>query len=54
MRNFLRDEDGATALEYALIAGIVSVCIVAGLTQVSTFLQAAFSSIASIVTAANS
>ena len=47
VRSFLRDEDGATAIEYALIAGIVSISIVAALSQVSTTLQGTFSSIAS-------
>lgn len=31
---FLRDESGATAIEYALIAGIISLAIVSGATNV--------------------
>ncbi|MBS0239435.1 MAG: Flp family type IVb pilin [Proteobacteria bacterium] len=47
VRSFLRDEDGATAIEYALIAGIISICIVTALTQISTTLNGTFSSVAS-------
>ena len=36
---FGHDERGATAVEYALIAGIISLAIVAGLTNISTGLQ---------------
>ncbi len=43
---FLGDESGATSIEYALIAGIVSICMVAVLTQISSSLQDAFNSIA--------
>ena len=33
-RAFPRSESGATAIEYALIAGIVSIAIVAGATEI--------------------
>lgn len=52
-RNFLSDEGGSTAIEYALIAGIVSICIVGALTQISGTLQGTFTTIASHFTAAN-
>ena len=39
IRGFLQDENGATAIEYALIGSIVSISIVGGLTQISTDLQ---------------
>jgi pilus assembly protein Flp/PilA len=29
-RNFLRDEDGVTAIEYGLLAALVAVAIIAG------------------------
>ncbi len=32
LRSFLRDESGATAIEYGLIAGLVSVVIIGALT----------------------
>ena len=35
----IRDETGATAIEYGLIAGLVSICMLVGLTAFSTELQ---------------
>jgi len=43
---FERDELGATAIEYALIAGIVSLAIVAGTTNISQGLQNSLNSVA--------
>jgi len=43
---FLRDEEGATAIEYGIIAGLISVAIVTVLTSVGTNLTAIFSEIA--------
>ncbi|NVK07216.1 MAG: Flp family type IVb pilin, partial [Marivivens sp.] len=31
-KDFLKDEDGATAIEYGLIAGLIAVVIIAALT----------------------
>lgn len=45
LKKFVADQDGATAIEYALIAGIVSVSIVATLTQVTGQLAGVFSNI---------
>jgi pilus assembly protein Flp/PilA len=42
---FLRCEDGATAIEYALIAGIVSICIATSISSLSTSLQNMFTSV---------
>lgn len=42
---FAKDESGATAIEYGLIAGLVSVAIIAILGTMSDNLQAVFSSI---------
>ncbi|SFV26378.1 Flp family type IVb pilin [Hyphomicrobium facile] len=53
VRSFLSNESGATSIEYALIAGIVSICIVGALTQISGILQGTFTTIASHFTAAN-
>lgn len=39
------DDEGATAIEYALIAVIISVCMVAGLTQISGTLQGTFNNV---------
>ncbi|HWY61012.1 MAG TPA: Flp family type IVb pilin [Rhizomicrobium sp.] len=43
---FVRDESGATAIEYGLIAALIAVVIITGLTTVGTNLNAKFSSIA--------
>lgn len=45
VRSFLSDESGATSIEYALIAGIVSICMVAALSQISGALQGMFATI---------
>ena len=44
--NFLRDESGATAIEYGLIAGLVAVAIIAALTALGTELDGLFSGVA--------
>ncbi|MEB0014399.1 Flp family type IVb pilin [Glaciimonas sp. Cout2] len=36
---FLRDEDGVTAIEYGLIAGLVAIAIIAGATAIGTDLK---------------
>lgn len=33
-QKFIRDEKGATALEYALIAGLIAVAVIGGLTAI--------------------
>jgi pilus assembly protein Flp/PilA len=43
----LRDEDGATAIEYGLIAALIAVAAVAAMTTVGTNLSATFNSVAS-------
>ena len=43
------DRSGATAIEYGLIAALVAVAIVAGLTTVGTSLNAAFTSVSTTV-----
>lgn len=43
---FLKDDGGATAIEYALIAGFVSIMIVAGATAVGTNLEGKFNLVA--------
>jgi pilus assembly protein Flp/PilA len=42
---FWRDERGATAIEYALIAGSISIVILAAVSTVGTSLNATFTSI---------
>lgn len=41
-KNFVRDEDGATAIEYGLIAALVSVAAVFALGQMGTALTDMF------------
>ncbi|MFT3733370.1 MAG: Flp family type IVb pilin [Hyphomicrobium sp.] len=52
LRDFLGDESGATSIEYALIAGIVSICIVASLTHISGSIQGTFNSVGTTLTTA--
>jgi len=42
VKNFLKNESGITAIEYALIAGIVSISIVASLGTLRTGLNTIF------------
>jgi pilus assembly protein Flp/PilA len=42
MIKFLRDDDGATAVEYGLIAGLIAVSIIAGLDGLSNSLNNTF------------
>ena len=43
---FVRDESGATAIEYGLIAALIAVVIITGLTTVGTNLNTKLTSIA--------
>ena len=45
LMHFIKQEDGATAIEYGLIASLVSVVIVAVLTGLGTSLQTTFTTI---------
>ena len=49
---FLKDESGVTAIEYGLIAGLVSVLIIAALQLLGANLVAVFNSIANALGAA--
>ena len=44
--HFLKDESGATAIEYGLIAALIAVAIIAGATAVGTNLGATFTTVA--------
>ena len=46
---FLRDESGATAIEYGLIAALISVVIITAVKTVGTNLTTTFNSVASAV-----
>jgi len=45
LSRFARDDSGATAIEYGLIAALVSVVIIGVLTTLGTRLQATFTSV---------
>jgi len=49
---FLRDEEGATAIEYGMIAGIISVGILAFLPEIGVRLTAIFKTISEKLPAA--
>ena len=42
---FVRDESGATAIEYGLIAALIAVVIISAVTAVGTKLSTTFSSV---------
>ena len=44
-KKFLKDESGATAIEYGLIAALVAVAIVTALTQLGGSLTALFTKV---------
>ncbi|MBP1886653.1 Flp family type IVb pilin [Sinorhizobium mexicanum] len=46
LARFARNESGATAIEYGLIAGLISVVIIGVVTTIGTDLAAKFTSIA--------
>ena len=47
LQAFLRDESGATAIEYGLIAAGISVVIIAAVNGIGTKLHTTFSSVSS-------
>jgi len=53
LRDFILEEVGATSIEYALIAGIVSLAIIAGATALGDALSGMYTSYADEVAKAN-
>jgi pilus assembly protein Flp/PilA len=53
IRKFVKDDSGATAIEYGLIAALVSVAIIAMLTTLGTELGNTFTSVATELQGAN-
>lgn len=47
INKFINDEDGATAIEYGLIAALIAVAIIAALNAVGSNLQSTFNNVAS-------
>jgi pilus assembly protein Flp/PilA len=52
LRKFGRDESGATAIEYGLIAALVSVAAIGALTTLGTSLSSMFSYVATQLSSA--
>lgn len=50
---FWKDEEGATAIEYALIAGLIAVVIIAALTTLGDQIGGMFNGIADKIKTAN-
>ena len=46
MARFLKDESGATAIEYGLLASLIAVVIVTAVTSIGTKLNTKFTNIA--------
>lgn len=52
IKNFLRAEDGVTAIEYGLIAALIAVVIIGAVTALGTDLSNLFSGVSGKLTAA--
>ena len=52
IRSFAKDESGATAIEYGLIAALVSVAAIGALTAMGTSLSGMFNTVSSSLSAA--
>ena len=52
MIGFLKDEDGATAIEYGLIAALVSVAAIGALTVMGENLEAMFTTVSTALSSA--
>jgi pilus assembly protein Flp/PilA len=51
IKKFLRDEEGATAIEYGLMAALISVIVVANVKDIGSKINAAFFTISTALTA---
>lgn len=54
VEKFARDERGVTALEYAILAGIIVAAVVVGVGYLSTALQSGFGALSSQIISATS
>ncbi|MEJ5149239.1 MAG: Flp family type IVb pilin [Comamonas sp.] len=52
IKNFWNDEEGATAIEYGLIAGLIAVGLLLSLTQIGDKLAVVFAKISTALTTA--
>lgn len=53
LKRFVKDESGATAIEYGLIAALIAIAIIAGARTIGTQLSALFTNIGTTLTNAN-
>lgn len=53
IKNFIREEDGVTAIEYGLIAALIAVGIIVAVTTVGEELDTTFTNIGTALTTAN-
>jgi pilus assembly protein Flp/PilA len=53
LKKFFKNEDGATAIEYGLIAALIGVAIIAAVGAVGGSLQEVFNQVATDLSAAN-
>ena len=49
VKNFIREEEGATAVEYGLLVALIAVAIIAAVTTLGTNLTAKFNSVATAI-----
>ncbi|CAM2176872.1 pilus assembly protein Flp/PilA [Paraburkholderia sacchari] len=45
-KNFVRDEDGITALEYGILAGLITILLIASIATIGSVLKNVFSDVA--------
>jgi pilus assembly protein Flp/PilA len=48
-KRFIKDESGATAIEYGLIAALIAVVVITAVTTVGTNLRGTFNNVANTV-----
>ncbi len=53
IKKFLADEEGATAVEYGLIAALIAVVIIGSVTDIGTRLKAVFTTIMNALPSSN-
>lgn len=49
IKTFVKDEDGASLIEYSLLVGLISVVIIASIVAISGNLQTIWSTLASVI-----
>lgn len=49
LRNFLLEDDGVTAIEYGLVASLIAVAIIAGVSITGTSVKSLFDQVANCV-----